>query len=786
MSGEHYCGPEQRDNSKFTYEEMQKQLGNAESRCNSLKHQLDYMKKVCQNNSLEMFKTKNGKSLGSVTNANSSNESVPPNDETLEQGDTINKAIWPVRQNSKAISTDKSGAAVKTIHNILTGISESVNRLSVINTQIDEKTRPSSRKNHRVNGNESPVAGVELHKKDSATQTHHKNEDSREGKHKVLPEDSGSNINSAHHRKRPRPRHHRHGPVSKSKVESSCASISLNNKKSVKSTAKHSEKRLRLNTVRTGMLESSSFVPPNKKKSRRRRSYSHLPQRSKTFLERNYYTENLVELYHNAAVNQGSDSEDDQPPIIVKSISVKKLPPANTVCKMTFNSQTQAKSMMHPTGVTHANICIQNQNQMQNQNQQSEGVPPLQIQEMNGSLRNELSPIQEIDYLEPPAAPRTEYSSCTRNYELPTIASKMKQVCKSYLRSFDFRAIPFCAARSTAPSHNIGINIQQVMSIIKTRQPISGISPTLAHNIGLAAEKLNNRPLSALVSSLGSRVTYSRPLCPLMRNSINYQQLQEMAKDVPDDQANCMISEQAAMNGASGDTQQFHQETIWTVDPSSMQRSCTCYSQQGLGFQQVLNRYQSKLSTRTTNSQQIHYKINTSKYRLPKYLQKYSVPPKKKCSTVSENLGEDTPLKGKEKTLKDVLKHLHDEFEGLNTRYEDLSKKLNQGGEPTEENLKDLESMERELTHKEEEINMVMALYKEVLSLKEQVKTLKEKASHASMSTTTQHPMMMTTLSNCRSSKYRDVKDTNTAFYLTKLLRQIQNYQECLKKEGRF
>lgn len=61
----------------------------------------------------------------------------------------------PIRQNSKAIGTDTSGAAVRTIHNILNGITDSVNRLSEI-AQIEERlSRPSSRKGRQPINEES-------------------------------------------------------------------------------------------------------------------------------------------------------------------------------------------------------------------------------------------------------------------------------------------------------------------------------------------------------------------------------------------------------------------------------------------------------------------------------------------------------------------------------------------------------------------------------------------------------------------------------------------------------
>lgn len=43
---------------------------------------------------------------------------------------------------------------------------------------------------------------------------------------------------------------------------------------------------------------------------------------------------------------------------------------------------------------------------------------------------------------EPPDAPRT-VSCYSKNYELPTIASRLKQVAKCYLNTFNFKVIVF-------------------------------------------------------------------------------------------------------------------------------------------------------------------------------------------------------------------------------------------------------------------------------------------------------------------------------------------------------
>lgn len=73
-------------------------------------------------------------------------------------GDTVTamyeKIVLPIRQNSYAIGTDKSGAAVKTINNILSGITQSVNMLTELHME-EQKSRPSSRKKKSVRNDPS-------------------------------------------------------------------------------------------------------------------------------------------------------------------------------------------------------------------------------------------------------------------------------------------------------------------------------------------------------------------------------------------------------------------------------------------------------------------------------------------------------------------------------------------------------------------------------------------------------------------------------------------------------
>ncbi|XP_063373824.1 uncharacterized protein LOC134661613 [Cydia amplana] len=73
-----------------------------------------------------------------------------------------------------------------------------------------------------------------------------------------------------------------------------------------------------------------------------------------------------------------------------------------------------------------------------------------------------------------------------RRYELPTMASQMKQAGTRYYQGTSaYPNIPFVVSKSTAPSHNIGVNIQQVLNGLKVQQPLTGIPPTIAHHMGL-------------------------------------------------------------------------------------------------------------------------------------------------------------------------------------------------------------------------------------------------------------------------------------------------------------
>ncbi|KAI5637012.1 hypothetical protein NE865_10312 [Phthorimaea operculella] len=54
-----------------------------------------------------------------------------------------------------------------------------------------------------------------------------------------------------------------------------------------------------------------------------------------------------------------------------------------------------------------------------------------------------------------------------------------------FFRQTTSNAIPFIVSKSCAPSHNIGVNIQQVLNGLKNQQPLNCIPLTIAHHMGL-------------------------------------------------------------------------------------------------------------------------------------------------------------------------------------------------------------------------------------------------------------------------------------------------------------
>ncbi|CAH0545787.1 unnamed protein product [Brassicogethes aeneus] len=674
-----------KDDSQEKLQDIEDQIELAETRCNTLKGQLDYMK------NLYGPATKHQKSR------KYSNASVKRREGTNDSAISIDVHLENYGECRSESARQTTNDPTKDIHSIINGITNSVNRLSDLHLQIAET--PKSKRGESARRNR-----FDLH---------------ADGSHVTNVEIKAAKMDNAPY--------YEQVPLEVNKSSHLTKKISKNIRK--KHVSVPFDARVK--------KFPSSFAVPTK-------SASGTIYKKKSRSQNPPLTDNLVEIYHNQAAKE-TDSEHSG--------------------RGKFKRKSKTSRSEYISDIPPLSLNVPDDNQWNVRKVQPSKMDYSNIKTVNDA-KNELR---------------------DSSYQLPTIASKMKQVAKCYFNAFNFKAIPFCPAASTSPSHNIGINLQQVMSMMKTKQPFQGLSPTLAHNIGLAAERLNSRPASMLVTTMTSRTATCSFLrtssCPLSKNRMNYQHLQEMAKRIPEEDIIMEGEEETRevpamkttyITGPSGDMKiESKNDPVWAADADNL-RKCTCVNLCGPDLNQMVNKFQISQPPNSAQSQV---------QRLPKY--KSNLTKKKprpiKMALVTKNNGVITnnngnvveeadetpqvPIHIKQKTLKGVLTNLHKEFDTMNGRYEELSK---MGEAMNEENVKELQQLDVDLTAKEEEITMVMSLYKEVLALKQQVQTLKQKSSVASVGV---------------APKMADYNNPKAAFHLTKLLKQIQLYQSHYKKD---
>ncbi|XP_068631722.1 peptidyl-prolyl cis-trans isomerase G-like [Battus philenor] len=113
--------------------------------------------------------------------------------------------------------------------------------------------------------------------------------------------------------------------------------------------------------------------------------------------------------------------------------------------------------------------------------------------------------------------PRRIKYKTRRHYELPTMASRLKQTdARFYAAITNGTVLPFVSSKSTGPSYNLVVNLQQVLNRLKIQQPLSGIPSTMAHHMGLgyipthgtksAAPMLEGREINSI--KLGRRLVH--------------------------------------------------------------------------------------------------------------------------------------------------------------------------------------------------------------------------------------------------------------------------------------
>ncbi|KAF2887156.1 hypothetical protein ILUMI_19017 [Ignelater luminosus] len=286
------------------------------------------------------------------------------------------------------------------------------------------------------------------------------------------------------------------------------------------------------------------------------------------------------------------------------------------------------------------------------------------------------------------------------------------------------------------------------MSAVKNKKPITTVLPPITQNINSPSKRFQSRSVQTITSSVNSKLKLGRCRCPLIQKPLDYNQLQEMAKEIQEESLEAHLNDKEQKEEISKNDDVFandkevDQILVWTINPSRQKR-CTCTSGKGVSFQQVLNNL--KMCSEIKN-------CGTKNTKEPK---KSLLPARNKASKIplnstaskhhtrncvksainnndnNKNKNVKTPNtndnKEQRSSLQTVLKGLHDEFFALNSKYQELDTHIRNNKEQTSlETQKKLEEMEKTLNRKEEEINTVMSLYKDMLILRNQVKKLKE------------------------------------------------------------
>ncbi|XP_029162109.1 uncharacterized protein LOC114933677 [Nylanderia fulva] len=354
------------------------------------------------------------------------------------------------------------------------------------------------------------------------------------------------------------------------------------------------------------------------------------------------------------------------------------------------------------------------------------------------------------------------------NYEMPTLASSLKRSNRSYFNRFNFRNIPFVVGTSVTPSHNLGLNIQQVLSIMKTRQPIANdITPLLIRKVSrgikpmsILLEQMNdysqksalniNSHLSVFNNSKSSNIKRDKKLSVYDLRHVENSRTSNLSGSVK------MIPEKD--NDAA---KQFNKEKIDFNDHKIKLQS------------PVVNKNNMSINMR---SQQGIAKISSNKeINIGDY----------KTHTISGAHNS--------KEIREILINLHDQFEEMNTKYEKLQSEVEKSNDKSLG--KELSVLEKELNIKEEEINAVIGLYKEVMTLKQQMKMLHEKNSLVCITTESvkgshknsfailpgkSHSMNPTQIFGRR--KFNNAtREPPTSMQLAALLRQIQTFYKQMQ-----
>ncbi|EFN66955.1 hypothetical protein EAG_15312 [Camponotus floridanus] len=357
----------------------------------------------------------------------------------------------------------------------------------------------------------------------------------------------------------------------------------------------------------------------------------------------------------------------------------------------------------------------------------------------------------------------------TPSYEMPTLASRLKRSNRSYFSRFNFRNIPFVVGTSITPSHNLGLNIQQVLGAMKTRQPITNdITPLLVRKVSKGI------PMSSLLEQINGHSERSTlSLNSHLTGIFNNCESSHINRDKKLSVLDLQHVENTRMSNVSGNAKMIPEKDNnirKQYNKEKINSYCKIKQQSPI----LVNK--SNTTSNIRNLQGVSKASSNKETNIGDY--------KMRTITGTHN----------SKEIRNILINLHDQFEEMNTKYEKLQSEMEKSKDKSL--AKELSAMEKELNVKEEEINVVIGLYKEVMMLKQQMKMLHEKNSLVCITTEStkgshKNPFPISILSGKSHSmnptqifgrrKFNATREPPTSMQLAALLRQIQTFHKQIQ-----
>ncbi|KAK6632339.1 hypothetical protein RUM44_007380 [Polyplax serrata] len=343
--------------------------------------------------------------------------------------------------------------------------------------------------------------------------------------------------------------------------------------------------------------------------------------------------------------------------------------------------------------------------------------------------------------------------------------------------------IPFIPCSSTSKTFNLGLNVQQVLSMIKHRRHSITLQ-TVIKNGMQATRSLTEKMEPAVNTLFFSHTTTSHSqmtstLCPA--RACTEDTFSIVTEDIGC-RSNCSLLKQTQalrseivtekkMENFNSDIKLERPEDVWVVEQPDMnsreckksQSRCTCFpSKHCVDYHKVLRQYTGwRIPTTKTRS------VTSDDYS---YQRMITYPKTKLCSIPSQD---NMIWTSQDQDEKNDLTKVQSDLKNLTRRYSSLEKQITERNLDDDDANAELDAMESELTVREMELKDILNFYQQLLLLKEKLKSLRVRNTN-STSQTAIHS----------SQSQRPKKDPlrpTPSMALTKVLRKIQGLQDKIK-----